>query len=95
MMNPFKFRPEREDFEFEDELEDGSTDWEDNWVSNFLAWASIQLGMDQYEWPSKVMNPFFTDCATCLFWRGLAVGVFTATFFVAITRGLLAIFTGA
>lgn len=94
-MNPFKYRPEQADYEFADAIDEEFTYWEDNAISNAMAWASVQIGMDQYEWPSKVTNWMWTDCATCLAWRGIAVGFFAATVSVAITLGLWAVFTGA
>ena len=66
MTSPFRYRPENED--------EDATDWDDNWVSNFMAWASVQLGMDQANWPARLTNWMWTDCATCLAWRGITVG---------------------
>lgn len=42
MINPFRFRPETPEIANEPEAEelDGDTgDWEDNWLSNFMAWG--------------------------------------------------------
>lgn len=76
MNMPWNYRPpEGEPYEFDEPKEDnGHTDWEDNWVSNSIAWASVKLGLDGWGVLHAVANPFWTDCPTCLFWRGLLVG---------------------
>lgn len=68
-MNPFKYRPESPE----------DTDWEDNWLSNSLAWASRTLlpkfcGEPEH-WASRLANYFWTDCPCCLFYRGFIFGV--------------------
>lgn len=73
MTNPFTYRP-REDLE---ELE-----WEDNWVSNFMAWASDNTlpedmceGDEEWQhWSSKIANYFWAECSCCLFFRGVFLG---------------------
>lgn len=77
MANPLKYRPAPNKWEHmptDYELPE-DTDWEDNWLSNSLAWASVKLGLDTWGVLHKVANPFWTDCPTCLFFRGALVGV--------------------
>ena len=77
-VNPFKYRPEHggEDRDVED------MDWEDNWVSNLMAWVS-------QHWPfepmcnmpdrlsSRIAGYFYTDCPCCLYWLGFVIGILT------------------
>lgn len=72
-MNPFKHRPalEHHDVQFED--------WEDNALSNFMAWFSDTTGLSTVaQNPDSFMTRLtlylWSDCPTCLFWRGVTVG---------------------
>ncbi|WP_157020438.1 hypothetical protein [Paracoccus sp. 228] len=81
-INPFKFRPETPNKEPEAEaatLDGGTGDWEDNWISNFMAWASRAFLPSWCDtpghWTSKLMQYFHTSCPCCLFFRGIAIGL--------------------
>lgn len=72
-MNPlfWKHRPDPHPIDMDPD------DWENNALSNGLAWAS-ELFIPTWcktpdHWTSKVSNYFWADCACCLFWRGVAV----------------------
>lgn len=72
-MNPFKYRPPPAD------PNDGETDdWEDNWISNFLAWGSRtflpKLCDTPEHWTSKLSGYFHTTCPCCLWFRGVIFG---------------------
>ena len=76
MTNPLRFRPAEQ----EDVDHDGKTvdDWEDNGLSNALAWAS-QKFMPMWcqtpeHWTSRFANTLFTTCPCCMIFRGVAVG---------------------
>lgn len=67
--------------------EEPGIDWEDNWLSNSLAWASVKTRMDQARWPHLIANPFWSDCSTCLFWRGALMGSILTAAVIAIIVG--------
>lgn len=68
MTNPFTYRPE--------DPED--LDWEDNWASNSMAWASDRfLGDICGGWIGRATNVLWTDCPCCLAIRWLLVGATT------------------
>lgn len=71
MRNPFRYRPFQSDTE--------ETFWEDNFVSNFLAYASDHLFPNfcktPEHWTSRFMHYFYTDCPCCLILRGVIVGM--------------------
>ena len=82
-MNPFKYRPE--DLQREDAA-DGSDDikddleWEDNPISNFMAYVSqiwpLEPMCNEEEYlSSRIANYFYTSCPCCLFYRGLFTGM--------------------
>ncbi|MBF5080010.1 hypothetical protein F1642_13880 [Paracoccus sp. NBH48] len=82
MINPFRFRPETPEIANEPEAEelDGDTgDWEDNWLSNFMAWGSrafLPSWCDTPEhWTSRFMHYLHTSCPCCLFFRGISIGL--------------------
>lgn len=79
MMNPFAYRPATPTNGDDDE-----TDWEDNWLSNALAWASARKPFAKMcktpeHWTSRLTNYIFTDCPCCLFFRGVTFGFAAAT----------------
>jgi hypothetical protein len=69
MSNPFTYRPTDPD----------DIDWEDNWLSNAMAWASDRLMpkvcKQEGHWTGKVTNYLWTDCPCCLSIRWLIVGI--------------------
>ncbi|UPT53276.1 hypothetical protein [Synechococcus phage Ssp-JY38] len=74
-MNPFKYRP---DDDQGTEAED-SVDWEDNWLSNAMAWVAHTV-MPRWcstpgHWTSKFANYLWTDCPCCLIFRGIVIGL--------------------
>lgn len=79
-MRPFDFRPT------EDSKED--LDWEDNWLSNTIAWVTEQVMPQACSTPTTVMariaNYLWTSCPCCLFWRGALFGASIPTIAVAL-----------
>lgn len=76
MANPFKYRPA-----VPVDPNDGETDeWEDNAISNALAWSSrtfVPAWCDTPEhWTSKFAGYFHTSCPCCLLFRGIILGAF-------------------
>jgi len=75
-MTPFRFRPDQQD----DVDGDGKTveDWEDNAVSNFMAWGSSTFLPDwcqtEEHWTSRFANFLYTSCPCCMIWRGMFMG---------------------
>jgi hypothetical protein len=75
-LNPFRYRPQNPTADVD---HDGEVpDWEDNWLSNALAWGSTTFipGWCQNEvhWTAKVTTYLFTSCPCCMFFRGLFFG---------------------
>jgi len=75
-MKPFHFRPD-------DQVDvdgDGKVveDWEDNPISNMLAWSSATFMPDwcqtEEHWTSRLANYLFTSCPCCMFYRGFFLG---------------------
>ena len=58
--------------------QDTPVEWEDNGLSNTLAWASYRLTpswcQTEDHWTSRVTQTLFTDCPCCLLFRGLVIG---------------------
>jgi hypothetical protein len=77
LTNPFRYRPQQQP----DIDHDGKTvdDWEDNRLSNFLAWASVHVTpwwcQTPEHWTSRFAASLFTTCPCCMIFRGLALGV--------------------
>jgi hypothetical protein len=79
-----RFRPEHDPrvqaalAEHDLDQPDSPVEWEDNRLSNTLAWASYRLtpGWCQTpeHWTSRLSRHLFTDCPCCLLFRGLALG---------------------
>jgi hypothetical protein len=76
MSSPFRFRPDSQ----EDVDGDGKVveDWEDNPISNTMAWTSATFVPDwcqtEEHWTSRFVNYVFTTCPCCMFWRGFFLG---------------------
>ncbi|MBM3606482.1 MAG: hypothetical protein FJX25_17685 [Alphaproteobacteria bacterium] len=94
-INPFRFRPETPSAASEpeaEELDGGTGDWQDNWLSNSMAWGSravLSSWCDTPEhWTSRCTNYFHTSCPCCLFFRGTTVGLVLGLT-VGMTAGLL------
>ena len=70
-MAPWKYRPTDPDPE--------RVEWEDNAISNTLAWCSDTIFphfcKTPEHWTSRFANYFWTDCPCCLFLRGVVVGI--------------------
>lgn len=79
-MKPFDYRPSEDDKE--------ELDWEDNWLSNSLAFASEIVTPKACTTPGSVMarisNYLWTSCPCCLFWRGAVFGAAIPTIAVAL-----------
>lgn len=92
-INPFRFRPETPDNAPEpeaDDLDGGTGDWQDNWLSNAMAWGSRAIFPSWCDtpghWTSRVTDYFDTSCPCCLFFRGTTIGVA-----LGLTAGLAAV----
>lgn len=85
----FKYRPTGE--------ADGTNEefWADNWFSNALAYLSKRVipawCQSEEHWTVKFMDLFWTDCACCLFYRGIVVGYLTGAFVASACTALLAV----
>jgi hypothetical protein len=87
-MNPFRYRPPPVD------PNDGETDeWEDNAISNFMAWGSrtfLPKWCDTPEhWTSRLSGYFHTSCPCCLWFRGVIVGIALTIFLDIIIAAVL------
>jgi len=64
-------------------------EWEDNALSNFMAWVSYRFLPTWCQTPDHLTSRFtqylFTDCPCCLFWRGLTIGYAVGGVFGALT----------
>jgi hypothetical protein len=79
-MNPVRFRPGPVP---EGDPHPGSpVEWEDNWLSNALAWASTTFTpkwcQSEDHWTARTAQYLFTDCPCCLLFRGLVLGFLLA-----------------
>jgi hypothetical protein len=76
------FRPG--DIPLGDPTEDGPVEWEDNRLSNTMAWVSYKFlpswCKTPEHWTSHVTQHLFTDCPCCLLFRGLTIGVLVGMF---------------
>lgn len=54
--------------------------WEDNWLSNSMAWFTDTFLPNwckvEDHWTVSVLNYFYAECACCLLFRGITVGMF-------------------
>lgn len=59
-------------------FETAPDEWEDNVVSNFFAWASLNFFgpwcSTPEHWTSRLTHYLFTSCPCCLLFRGAALG---------------------
>lgn len=72
-----KFRPG--DIPRGDPTEDDTpVEWEDNWLSNSMAFISHRfLGswcQTPEHWTARITQYLFTDCPCCLLFRGFSIG---------------------
>ena len=83
-INPFKFRPSHMD----------DIDWDDNWLSNSLAFFSMLIAPNLCEkpgtWAVRLTEWMWTSCSCCLYFRGIFTGLFL-WFVVATGRWLLSL----
>lgn len=75
MNNPFTYRPSPD----ADVDHDGNVpDWEDNALSNGLAWASTVFTptwcQNEQHWTARFAASLFTTCPCCMIFRGIAIG---------------------
>lgn len=70
-MLPWKYRPTDPDPE--------RVEWEDNAISNSLAWGSDtffpHFCKTPEHWTSRFMHYLWTDCPCCLILRGVVIGI--------------------
>lgn len=69
MTAPWIYRP----------LNSDDPDWEDNAVSNSMAWASDTVVpkwcKEDGHWTFKVTKPLWAECTCCLTFRGVIIGL--------------------
>jgi hypothetical protein len=75
LKNPFTYRPGPD----ADVDHDGKVpDWEDNALSNGLAWASTVFTptwcQNEQHWSARFANTLFTSCPCCMIFRGITIG---------------------
>lgn len=92
MQNPFRYRPPEYD-DFGNPIpEDEFLGWEDNPVSNAMAWASDTLMPSACQaedgYMVKLVIYLWADCSCCLFWRGAVLGSLV-TLALAVTASLI------
>lgn len=60
-------------------------EWEDNWLSNLMAFISTRFLPDwcqtEDHWTSRTTQYLFTDCPCCLLFRGLSLGLIAGFLF--------------
>lgn len=71
-MNPLKYRPDDPEYK----------DWDDNAVSNAMAWLSDTLipwacGSETH-WTARFADKLWTSCPCCLLFRGACLGMLFA-----------------
>ena len=94
MINPFRFRPTTPEADVDHDGE--VADWEDNSLSNALAWASVTFTpawcQNEQHWSARFANYLFTSCPCCMFYRGCVIGLLLAIplWLVILTALLLA-----
>lgn len=85
-MNPFQYRP--------NDSED--LDWEDNWLSNSMAFVSDKvfpkLCKDGSQYIVRFTNYIWTSCPCCLFVRGAIFGAMAISFPIAILAAAIYVF---
>lgn len=80
MHNPFKYRP--------DDNDPDALDWEDNAVSNAMAWVSDSLfpswcgGEDHFT--NRLTAYLWAECSCCLSVRFFAIGAIVGSILTAI-----------
>ena len=78
MTSPFRFRPQEPEADVDHDGE--KPDWQDNALSNFLAWGSTTFTptwcQSPEDWASRFSNYLWTSCPCCMLFRGLALGFF-------------------
>jgi len=71
-----------------------SVEWEDNFISNTMAWFSYRVLSSWCQtpehWTSRVTQYLFTDCPCCLLFRGITVGLFLGAMLSSMIWALLA-----
>lgn len=53
-------------------------DWEDNWISNVMAYYSHDIASmckEETQYSTRFAMYFFTSCPCCLLYRGIFIGV--------------------
>jgi hypothetical protein len=77
-----KFRPG--DIPMGDPHPDSPVEWEDNWLSNLLAYLSHKVVPSwchsETHFTAKVAAYLWTDCPCCAIWRGLFLGALAILF---------------
>jgi hypothetical protein len=89
--NPFRYRPnEQPDVDHDGKVVD---DWDDNALSNALAWASLTFVPNWCQtpehWTSRFANKLFTTCPCCMIFRGVVIGWLVSSLFWMLIIALL------
>lgn len=75
MVNPFTYRPNWTDWPEDSEPD---VDWEDNWLSNAMAYFSERVVprwcATPEHWTSRMTGYLWTSCSCCQTFRDLIVG---------------------
>lgn len=78
MRNPFRYRPHWEEVLGPGESPEDESDWEDNWLSNSMAWVSDSLFpnwcSEEDHWTLKVTGYIWAECSCCLTIRAFLLG---------------------
>jgi hypothetical protein len=77
LTSPFRYRPTEPDADVDHDGE--KPDWEDNALSNVLAWASTTFVptwcQNDTHWTGRLTKHLWTSCPCCMMFRGLVLGV--------------------
>ena len=77
---------------------DSPVEWEDNWLSNTMAYVSHKFLPNWCQtpehWTSRVTQYLFTDCPCCILFRGLSIGfIFGSSLMTLVVSVLFLLFS--
>lgn len=78
-LNPFTYRP----------VDPEDIDWENNAISNAMAWASPALCATEKQWAVRLTLYFYTTCACCLLLRGVILGLVAGAVLAYVATSLI------
>ena len=61
-------------------------DWQDNWLSNFFAAASLKFvpswcQENEHHWTNRLSDYLYTSCPCCKLFRGIVLGLVASSLF--------------